>query len=350
MSLFTAVPGLVGGAFIGLAASTLLIVNGDVMGSSGITAPMVIQPRRTWKLQSWKFVYTSSFLAAANLYQLLLEPEALQIESPNLSSSGLLLAGLLVGFGTKLGNGCTSGHGICGLARFSKRSFAAVGTFMAVAMSTATLLSQEAVKNALQMLYNNADSSVVVPNTDTTMALLVAAIPTALALWSCLRKSSRKAIGAAVSGALFAVGLGISKMIWPSKVHGFLNVSAIPQGTYDPTLMAVMASGVVLSFLGYQMKNRLSKPVCGEAAFCVPANTTIDSNLLLGASCFGMGWGLGGFCPGPALFWAASGSAAVIYYWLPAYFAGSYLALQYVDYQYSCNFYSSNDSTKTRDN
>jgi uncharacterized membrane protein YedE/YeeE len=314
--------------YIGLAASTLLLANGDIMGSSGITSPMVIQPHRTWASQTWKFVYTASFIAAANLYQVFYEPEALQTESPNLSRVGFVLAGLLVGFGTKLGNGCTSGHGICGLARFSKRSFAAVGTFMAVAVATATVLSQDVVTNSLSILY----SKDLPANTDTTTTMIVAVVPTALALWS-LRTPSRKTLGAAVSGALFAVGLGISKMIWPSKVHGFLNLSAIPQGTYDPTLMTVMGAGVLISFLGYQIKHRLSQPICGEPNFRVPTNSTIDSNLLLGATCFGMGWGLGGFCPGPALFWAASGSASVAYSWLPAYFAGAYLAGMYVDYQ-----------------
>ena len=299
------------------------------MGASGVASPMILQPQRTWQSQRWKFVFTAAFIGAANLYIRYIDPEALHDtdSARTLSTWGYLAAGLLVGFGTKLGNGCTSGHGICGMARLSRRSFAAVATFMAVAMATAILLSQEAVKSRTFFLYSDS----LPPIRDETTALLFAVIPTLLALYS-LRKPSEKTVGAAISGALFAVGLAISKMVLPSKVMGFLDLSAILIGTYDPSLATVMVAGVVVSFLSYQYKNRkLTKPIMVEN-FNVPTNTVIDSSLLLGAACFGVGWGLGGICPGPALFWAAAGMPPLVYYWLPAFYAGAYLATQYQDY------------------
>ena len=306
------------------------------MGSSGIASSMVIQPQRTWQSQRWKFVFTASFIGAANLYIRYIDPEALHDtgSARTLSTWGYLAAGLLVGFGTKLGNGCTSGHGICGMARLSRRSFAAVATFMTVAMATAILLSQEAVKSWTFFLYSDS----LPPMRDETTALLFAVIPTFLALYS-LRKPSGKTVGAAISGALFAVGLAISKMVLPSKVLGFLDISAIPVGTYDPSLATVMAAGVVISFLSYQYKNqKLTKPIMVKN-FNVPTNAVIDSSLLLGSACFGVGWGLGGFCPGPALFWAAAGMPPLVHYWLPAFYAGAYLATQYQDCVFAINTY-----------
>ena len=122
------------------------------MGASGIVSPIFIQAKDTWDTQRWKYVFVASFIGAANGYLLLVDPHALQDEALTSSPSivGYSLAGLLVGFGTRLGNGCTSGHGICGLARLSRRSFAAVGTFMATAMATASLLPQGFLKSMTQ--------------------------------------------------------------------------------------------------------------------------------------------------------------------------------------------------------
>ena len=100
-------------------------------------------------------------------------------------------------------------------------------------------------------------------------------------------------------GALFGAGLALSGMLNPSKVAGFLDLF----GTWDPSLAFVMGGGVVSNFIGYRIVMRRPGPVfaSGAAGFRIPANNAIDSKLVVGSALFGIGWGLGGLCPGPAI-------------------------------------------------
>ena len=280
----------------------------------------------TWKTQSWKLIFVASFISAVNLYVLLVDRNALQDVSKlrQLSTFEYLLAGVLVGFGTKLGNGCTSGHGICGLARFSRRSFAAVATFMAFGMATASLVST-AVVRTLSMNLDIEFSQRRIKNTkdDLFFGVVVGAV---VALWVAGSMPSTKAVGATLSGALFAVGLVVSQMVLPSKVLGFLDLTGISSGNYDPSLMFVMGGGLLISILGYQYKRHKCdcKPLMTDA-YAIPTNTVIDMPLLLGACSFGAGWGLAGFCPGPALAQAAVGNSPILFLWMPAFLGGSYI-------------------------
>jgi uncharacterized membrane protein YedE/YeeE len=119
-------PSLFGGALIGLAASFLLVTLGRVAGISGIVGGLLSRDDRDvgWRVG---FVLGMVVIGAALL------PHAVPRATPG-GPWLLLFAGLLVGFGTRLGNGCTSGHGVCGISRLSPRSLAATGIFMAVAM------------------------------------------------------------------------------------------------------------------------------------------------------------------------------------------------------------------------
>lgn len=123
---------LLGGMLIGLAAGLAMIGLGRIAGVSGITAAVVIERQAGW--QRW---FLFGLLGTALLISLL--PLSVRYVS-NTPWWLLIVAGLLVGMGTRLGNGCTSGHGICGLARFSPRSLMAVLTFMAAGVLVATLL------------------------------------------------------------------------------------------------------------------------------------------------------------------------------------------------------------------
>lgn len=96
-------------------------------------------------------------------------------------------------------------------------------------------------------------------------------------------------------GLLFGVGLVISGMSDPAKVLNFLDLF----GTWDPSLAFVMGGAVLVSFIGYRYVLNRPAPVFSEV-FHLPTKTDADSQLLTGASLFGIGWGLGGFCPGPA--------------------------------------------------
>jgi uncharacterized membrane protein YedE/YeeE len=104
------------------------------------------------------------------------------------------------------------------------------------------------------------------------------------------------ALLALAAGLLFGAGLALGGMTDPAVVLGFLDVA----GTWNPTLVFVMGGGLAVTFLGYRLAFRRQRPwLAGR--FILPTATAIDARLLGGAALFGIGWGLAGYCPGPAL-------------------------------------------------
>ena len=148
MDAFSPLPALAGGLLIGLASAILWLGNGRIAGISGIFGQL-LPPGRT---VVWRAVFLVAMvlgaLAASWLFPglgvggpggapavLAAPPPALGISAP----IWIAIAGLLIGIGTKISNGCTSGHGVCGIARLSKRSFVAVGVFFGVAILTVAI-------------------------------------------------------------------------------------------------------------------------------------------------------------------------------------------------------------------
>jgi uncharacterized protein len=127
MNNFTPLSALAGGVLIGLASVWLLAANGRIAGISGILHGLFARPPGD---RGWRLAFLAGLLVAGFLW-LLFFPTASAHER---SLPALALAGLLVGFGTRLGGGCTSGHGVCGLGRLSLRSLVAVCVFMAAGM------------------------------------------------------------------------------------------------------------------------------------------------------------------------------------------------------------------------
>jgi uncharacterized membrane protein YedE/YeeE len=125
MTNFTPWSALFGGALIGISASILLLFNGRVAGISGILGGLV-RPRA--EETSWRAFFIVGLLVGG-VVLFLLRPASFGAAPVSLPLA--IVAGVFVGFGTRLGSGCTSGHGVCGLSRFSGRSFAATLTFMA---------------------------------------------------------------------------------------------------------------------------------------------------------------------------------------------------------------------------
>jgi uncharacterized membrane protein YedE/YeeE len=123
--------GLIGGALIGSAAAFLLAFNGRIAGISGILGGLITSRVRSER--AWRVAFLVGLITAPALYRLFYEALPLQLEA---DVPTLLAAGLLVGFGTRLGAGCTSGHGVCGLARLSPRSLTATVTFMSLGIAT----------------------------------------------------------------------------------------------------------------------------------------------------------------------------------------------------------------------
>lgn len=131
-TVFTPVSALLGGALIGAAATLLLWSLGRVAGVSGIVNAAIEQRDG----RGWRLAFVAGLVAGAGAWF------ALSDAAPRggVSLPWLLAAGVLVGFGTRIGGGCTSGHGICGLARLSPRSMVAVGAFMGAGFATVYLL------------------------------------------------------------------------------------------------------------------------------------------------------------------------------------------------------------------
>ncbi len=101
------------------------------------------------------------------------------------------------------------------------------------------------------------------------------------------------------AGLVFGLGLVVAGMSNPAKVLNFLDVGAIPTGGWDPSLAFVMAGAIAVTFIGFRLVLRRRQPVFGDA-FHLPGTTDIDARIVAGPAIFGIGWGLAGFCPGPA--------------------------------------------------
>ncbi len=122
---------LLGGAMIGLAAVLLMATNGSIMGISGIASRLLPPVAEDWK---WRLAFLAGVVLAPVL-MLLVSGTKPMVQISN-SLPLLIVGGFVMGFGTVFGNGCTSGHGVCGLSRFSVRSIIATGVFMLSAFAT----------------------------------------------------------------------------------------------------------------------------------------------------------------------------------------------------------------------
>ncbi len=108
-------------------------------------------------------------------------------------------------------------------------------------------------------------------------------------------------------GVLFALGLGLSGMTQPQKVRAFLNL----RGDWDPSLLLVLGGAVVTYFFSFILIRKRGAPILMEK-FSLPTKRVIDQNLVFGSLLFGVGWGLAGFCPGPALAMLVTGNHSLL--------------------------------------
>ncbi|QJD92550.1 YeeE/YedE family protein [Duganella dendranthematis] len=131
---FTPGAALAGGLLIGLAAAVFVLFNGRIAGISGILGGL-IKPRSGDI--GWRLAFTGGLIGAPVIYSLFWRLPDIHIEANPVT---LIIAGLIVGFGTRIGSGCTSGHGVCGISRLSPRSIVATLTFMAMGFVTVFLV------------------------------------------------------------------------------------------------------------------------------------------------------------------------------------------------------------------
>lgn len=117
----------------------------------------------------------------------------------------------------------------------------------------------------------------------------------------------KTAITALLAGILFGAGLALSGMMNPAKVIGFLDIT----GNWDPSLAFVMGGALAIMAIGYQIARRRQRPALDES-FHYPTSTAVDRRLVAGAALFGVGWGISGLCPGPALAGLVTGTPEIL--------------------------------------
>ena len=255
------------------------------------------------------------------------------------------VAGFLTGLGTRMANGCTSGHGLVGLARLSPRSLSAVLSFMSTAVLTATVANSSKFHDvlfSLQMKHQDYAGPSLSYFTPAIVSVLAASMISSYQnrrnIFSGIKSffnsfhnvdGLKDIIVPTFSALAFAFGLGIGGMTNSSKVSDFLNFSGT--SGWDYSLMGVLGAGVITNSInmhlmhGYNMKTVFDKSCKGLSSKIkiglVKENLVFDYKLIIGSALFGVGWGLNGICPGPGLI-ALGGCQAVAKYFIPALISG----------------------------
>lgn len=130
-----------------------------------------------------------------------------------------------------------------------------------------------------------------------------------------------------LTALLFGLGLGVGGMTMPAKIFGFLDVT----GNWDPSLLFVMVGAIAVHAVSFRLITKKSSPIL-TTKFQIPTAKDIDKRLVLGSMIFGLGWGLGGFCPGPAIVASVSGHASVLVFVL-SMIGGMYIFKAYEKYR-----------------
>jgi len=292
---------VIGGGIMALATSAHLYLQGKITGIGGILF-------RCIKLVDYNYNYSfivgmifmSSYIKCFN-DPLKNKGHTNFLESSNdytkdLSIIGFIVSGFLVGFGARMGNGCTTGHGICGIPRFSKRSVVAIGLFMIFGLIVATFryycpffVPGSFSINAINLFLVNL--SVFLGSIAGAGYLLFDSYKTGSP--DTVRDTG---ISFAI-GAIFSYGLFESGMLQRHIVLRFLTLGFV----WNWRLIFVLGSciGFNIVTFNYILKSG-SKPLL-KSKFDLPTNTAVDNKLMVGASIFGIGWGISGVCPGPAI-------------------------------------------------
>jgi len=271
---------VVGGLFIGVASGVYMLLAQRVAGNSGALKALVLGPAEPAKLAFLAGLCTSGAAVGQKL-----KPDCFEIPAPP-ASPQLLVSGMAIGLGTVLGNGCTSGHGLCGISRLSRRSIVAVCVFMGCAAATATLRSgQFEVASITQPDRITPDAAKL------ALALAGGFGAILLPLPLLTHPAVREMFVSVCVGLCFGTGLALGGMVRPSVV-----LHALSPESFDPTLWILFSTALGTTFVLYRLA-----AASGVAAANFVAGGAIDLQLLLGASLFGIGWGSCGFCPGPLL-------------------------------------------------
>eukprot|EP00347_Sterkiella_histriomuscorum_P016880 403351492 len=312
---------VIGGALIALSSTLNLFLYGRITGISGMLTSVIKFDKENGFYYKYYFIlglltipkilqviFGSYIDLGGGYYFPMFDTEALAMKQTHIAA--WFIGGVLTGVGVRMGNGCTSGHGVCGIPRLATRSIVATGTFMLTGFGLASLKYHEPfLRNGeefgetYEVVWKWLTFAILVLGHIIAVYIFIQhkeSIPRKDFLWNYL------------FGLIFGLGLLISGMCRISKILNFL---IIDSEIWDPTLMFVMGSAVSINIFTFHFIQKRTYPVYGEK-FSVPQNGKIDLKLLCGAALFGIGWGFAGLCPGPglinffvethALFWLIS--------------------------------------------
>ncbi|KAJ9114916.1 hypothetical protein QFC20_001289 [Naganishia adeliensis] len=340
--MFTPIHTFAGGLLLHLSTASLLDNNGRVFGGSSILYEAIYGDHAPWRwiLLGGMLIAPKLNAVFQPLASLLLVHAPKVVEPvPDVDSSvlKLIIAGCLVGFGSKLGSGCTSGHFLCGVSRLSPRSLVATMTFFSIAVLTAFLsasttgpaLANGAIPSYTPLLPTSAEFVALV-------ALLLAhfTLHHTVSRLPARTSALKKTLIALLSGLTFATGLQLSGMSRPIKVLRFLHLpipGLFSLAEWDPSLFMVVLGGIVPNAIHYRFRVR---PALEEQERNTQAKKTdegswsrnghqavapaskasvkyylpnkiqsakIDTRLVTGAAIFGLGWGMTGTCLLPSV-------------------------------------------------
>lgn len=236
------------------------------------------------------------------------------------SLAGFCVAGFLVGFGTKLANGCTSGHGLCGLPRFSLRSFVAVCTFLTTAIGVSTYDYYFGLGPIAGSVFNG----IYLTNDHNITAKVTLALGAILPVIGFAVSSKKNVVDQAITftvGALFSLGLMVSGMSRRTNILQFLQINQ----SWNPALLFVLGCGLLVNLVTFTYMRKRQDSLCGGKVFD-PKGGVIDWQLVVGAACFGAGWGIAGICPGPFLVLSSVSTVPIQVYFGVSMIGGMFAA------------------------
>ncbi|EPZ35177.1 hypothetical protein ROZALSC1DRAFT_26815 [Rozella allomycis CSF55] len=273
---------LIGAFYLGLPVYLLLKYYGKVVGISGIIKSCILEPRDS----KWKLFFLSGLLSAGLLLRLF-TPALLGYDYGQANLPRFALGGFLVGYGARKACGCTSGHMLCGLSRLSIRSIFATLMFFTNAMIAVYLFPNNSVwSDNFQFKYSTLFLSLI---------FLIFSV-----IWAKKIMSTSLNFAAFYAGLLFGTGLGLTGMVKSSSVLGFLSIFSEPS-LFNPNLLMIILGAIAPNLVAYRREIRKMKKPVLEDEFATPSKCSVDTDLIIGSSIFGFGWGLCGICPGPAL-------------------------------------------------
>ena len=279
---------IIGGLIMSISSSLHLLLKGKITGISGTYFKTV---------KGMEEYYNLCFILGMLTISTLNYISTLKEYINGLSFLGFAISGFLTGFGTKMGNGCTSGHGVCGLPRLSKRSFCAVSMFMTFGIITAHLKKKY---NLFSFDDYDFFSKFEIKNINFYALIVCISLYVMILSKTLIQKkinNFRDYIISFLIGASFSYGLIKSGMGNRQNVMNFLLIGE----NMDISLVFVLSTAVGLNLITFNTIIYVIKKPIFHPNLQLPNVVEIDNKLIVGEIIFGIGWGLGGICPGPAL-------------------------------------------------